>query len=613
MTAMENATVNTTDTQAPESAAGPVTLQVRDLRIDLVGRDVNVVDDISFDLHAGEILGVIGESGSGKTTVGSALLGFARAGTRITGGSVSVDGVDLLALPERRLREMRGAVVAYVPQDPHSSLDPTMRIGAQLDETLVAHGVGSKAERAERIRAIMEEVRLPATRDMLRRYPHELSGGQQQRVVIANGFICNPKVVVLDEPTTGLDVTTQSYVLEMVRRLCDKHRTAGIYVSHDLAVVAGLADRIAVMYYGRLVELGPASEVVNNAGHPYSRGLIEVIPDPAQRHVLHTIPGRVAPIDRRPDGCVFAERCALVEPECRTTTLIPLESVGKDHVARCLRTETLRATARGVEVIEQAQGGDDAAGFLTISNLQAAYGGKVVLKDINLTVAKGKVTALVGESGSGKTTLARCLGGLHDEATGEVLLGGKPLRLGARNRSKQERASIQYIFQNATEALNPRRTVRDSLAEPLLMLGTATSQAQRGGKIDELLEQVALDPRMADRYPSQLSGGERQRVTIARALATDPSVLICDEITSALDVSVQASILLLIQRLCAENELTLLFVTHNLAVVRAIADQVAVLNLGSIVEQGWTNRVLDAPEDDYTKNLLANTPSLSWA
>lgn len=586
---------------------------VSDLRVDLEDREVNIVDEVSFTVAPGEILGLIGESGSGKTTVGSAMLGFARPGTAITSGSVVIDGVDILQLDEKRLRKERGALVSYVPQDPASSLNPVMRIGTQLEEILAARGVHSAAERKERIRRILEEVRLPSDDEFLRRYPHELSGGQQQRIVIAGGFITNPKVVVLDEPTTGLDVTTQAHVLTMVRQLCSTHRTAGVYVSHDLAVVAGLADRIAVMYYGRLVEVGRADEITSNAAHPYSRGLIGVIPDPEKRRELNSIPGRVAPIDERPSGCVFADRCPLVETACRSQE-IPLAQVGEGHVSRCRRVDaTLELPTQGAELAARSvQPAEPGSGFLSIRGLGAGYGKKQVLTDISIEVPKGLVTAIVGESGSGKTTMAQCIGGLHTQASGEVFVDGKPLTFGSKKRSRAELMSVQYIFQNATQALNPRRTIGDSLAEPLRVLGRMSASAARD-RVVELLDDVALSARYVDRYPAQLSGGERQRATIARALATNPDVLICDEITSALDVSVQASVLSLLQRLRTENSLTMLFVTHNLAVVRAIADRVAVLNQGVIVEEGPVDEVLDSPKDDYTKSLLENTPTLSWA
>jgi peptide/nickel transport system ATP-binding protein len=605
-------TSTTADVTVPAVPGGHA-IEVTGLRVDLRGKDVNVVDGISFALAPGEIMGLIGESGSGKTTVGYALLGEARPGTVVSGGSVVIDGVDLLQLPKDELRRYWGGTVSYVPQDPGASLNPAIRIGKQLEETLAAHGVRDKAERRERVCRMLEEVKLPDDEPFLQRYPHELSGGQQQRVVIANAFLCRPKVVVLDEPTTGLDVTTQAHVLRMVRELCATHRTAGVYVSHDLAVVAELADRIAVMYYGRLVEIGPAAALTRGAAHPYSRGLIEVIPDHQQRRRLKSIRGRVAPLEERPGGCVFAARCDFAQDACRADGAMAPVPLAAGHVAHCRRTDVVLALpAPGAEVVETPGApAADGDGYLAVRGLTASYSGNEVLHGIDLHVPQGIVMALVGESGSGKTTLAKTLGGLHEEATGEMRVGGVPLPLGARRRDEGVRRSVQYIFQNATSALNPRRTVGESIAEPLRTLEGMRNGAELDARVQQLLADVALSPVHATRYPAQLSGGERQRVTIARALATAPKVLICDEITSALDVSVQASILLLLQRLCAETDLTLLFVTHNLAVVRAIADRVAVLNEGRIVEEGPVNAVLDAPSDAYTQRLLKDTPAVS--
>ncbi|MFF1761571.1 ABC transporter ATP-binding protein [Streptomyces sp. NPDC058266] len=587
-------------------------LEVAGLTVDLERGGANVVSDIAFTLAPGEILGLIGESGSGKTTVGSALLGHARQGTAITGGRIIVDGADLLSLDAKELRRQRGRVVSYVPQDPRASLNPAMRLGAQLHETLAVHGATNREERLERIRQVLEEVKLPGDDRFLKRYPHELSGGQQQRVVLAQSFLCRPKVVVLDEPTTGLDVTTQAHVLRTVRELCRSHRTAAVYVSHDLAVVADLADRIAVMYSGRLVEVGPAAAVTWKAAHPYSRALLDVVPDPHRRREIRTIRGRVAALHERPAGCVFADRCDFVEPECRRQA-VDLVQIGDGHTALCRRTEALPPpVTTDDESAPSAEAADGTGeGYLSVRGLSASYKGHEVLHGVDLTVPRGIVMALVGESGSGKTTLARCLGGLHDEAIGDILVEGRQLGFGARKRTTADRRAIQYIFQNASEALNPRRTVGRSIEQPLRVLGDVDGVIS--DRVASLLADVALGADSAGKYPSQLSGGERQRVTIARALATAPSILICDEITSALDVSVQSAILLLLKRLCADSGLTMLFVTHNLAVVRAIADRVVVLNDGRIVEEGPVARVLERPQDPYTQQLLGDTPSLVHA
>jgi peptide/nickel transport system ATP-binding protein len=561
--------------------------------------------DVSFRLAPGEVLGLVGESGSGKTTVALAILGYARPGLSIAGGSVVISGEDLLASSQNQLRVLRGKVVSYVPQDPSSSLNPGMRIGKQLIDVLSEHDFGSgEAERRARLMEMVEEVDLPSDQEFLSRYPHQLSGGQQQRVAIAMAFACRPRVVVLDEPTTGLDVTTQANVLKTVRHLAESYQTAAVYVSHDLAVVAGLSNRIAVMYAGRLVEHGPTAELTTAASHPYTRRLIDAIPDPRLRRELVGIPGHVAPLGERIAGCSFAPRCEFAEDACRTGTITE-DVVGPEHGVRCRRWEIVRAQPRrATNGHAQAPREGATDGLLGVEGLAAWYGKTEVLHGVTLSIRRGKCLALVGESGSGKTTLARVISGLHQQARGEVRLDGEVVPWGPHRRSPEVRRAIQYIFQNPYGSLNPRKNVRELLEQPLKEFGLDRSEQ----RVPALLERVSLPPRYAGRYPSQLSGGERQRVAIARALAASPELLICDEITSSLDVSVQASMLALLAQLHAETSLTVLFVTHNLAVVRAIADDVVVLNNGVIVEAGPVDELLDNPTDPYTQALLRDTP-----
>jgi peptide/nickel transport system ATP-binding protein len=456
---------------------------------------------------------------------------------------------------------------------------------------------------------MLREVDLPDDDQFLARYPHQLSGGQQQRVAIAMAFGCRPRLVVLDEPTTGLDVTTQANVLRTVRELADTHRAAAVYVTHDLAVVAGLASRIVVMYAGRLVEEGPTDQILASPAHPYTRRLLRAIPDPTQRRPLVGIQGQVAPLGSFTTGCKFADRCDFAEDACRTEEIAEV-SVDAGHRALCRRTDFVRSRPRVADAdaaheIRQIDSDD----LLVVRDLYVAYGKHEVLHGAEFSILKGECLALVGESGSGKTTLARTISGLHAQATGDLRLNGEIVPWGSRHRTPQLLRRIQYIFQNPYSSLNPRKTLRELLEQPLRQFGLARGET----RITELLEQVSLSPRYATRYPAQLSGGERQRVAIARALAAEPELLVCDEITSALDVSVQASILALLARLHAESGLTVLFVTHNLAVVRAIADDVIVLNEGVIVEAGPVERVLDAPQDGYTQALLRDTPAFAYA
>jgi peptide/nickel transport system ATP-binding protein len=584
-------------------------VEVRDLRIELTGRDIDVVDEISLDIRAGEVLGLVGESGSGKTTVGMALLGHVRRGGRIGGGAVMIDGRDLAQLDDAGLRQLRGGTVAYIPQDPGTALNPALRLRVQLREMLDAHG-GSlgEQERAARLRETLEEVALPSDDAFLARYPHQLSGGQQQRVAIAMAFACRPDVIVCDEPTTGLDVTTQARVLETVRELCRSHGVAALYVSHDLAVVAELADRVAVMYAGRIVEAGTRDELFAAPRHPYTRRLLRAVPDLEGRRAVVGIPGHAPLPGKRPAGCSFSPRCSLATDECRRE-FPPAFEFGAGHRVRCYHADE---APREVPLVGEA-GGVTVEGepelALAIRGLDAHHGTRATLFGIELELHRHECLALVGESGSGKTTLARCIAGLHSDYTGTVHLGDDVLPPAARSRSAAARQRIQYVFQNPYASLNPRRTVGQAIARQLELFFPGRKDMSR--RVGECLERVALSASAAASYPDELSGGERQRVAIARALAAEPAVMVCDEITSALDVSVQAAIIDLLRGLRTSMGLSLLFITHNLALIRTIADRVAVMTEGRIVELGLTAQVLEHPSAPYTQQLLANTPSIA--
>jgi peptide/nickel transport system ATP-binding protein len=517
----------------------------------------------------------------------------------------------VLQLGPAERRRLRGSVVSYVPQDPAASLNPALRIGTQLMEVLETHSFGAgQSERRDRVAEMMREVALPDAPAYLRRYPHELSGGQQQRIGLAMAFACRPRVIVLDEPTTGLDVTTQAHVLGTVRELAALHGAAALYVSHDLAVVGTLAVRVAVMYAGRIVEMGSADELFHTAAHPYTRRLVAAIPHLSGRRALIGIPGRAPAPGHRPPGCFFSPRCTFVQPACEEA-MPDLRMVGDKHSVRCLRAEEVRAqaglVASAADELSTPEKGEVA---LALREVCARYGDLQVVHDVNLEVSPRECLALVGESGSGKTTLARSIAGLHQQRTGEILLRGTPLATSSRGRPREARRDIQYVFQNPYGSLNPRRTVGQIVRQPLDLFG-GVENADR--QVDQMLERVALSASYADRYPDQLSGGERQRVAIARALVSGPSVLICDEVTSALDVSVQAAIVELLAELQRDLGLAMLFVTHNLPLVRSIAGRVAVMSTGRIVELGPVEQVIHAPTDEYTRRLLADTPSLETA
>jgi len=589
-------------------------LEVENLRVELEGSGTDIVDEVSFSIAAGEILGLVGESGSGKTTVGLAILGHCRRGARFAGGSVRIAGESILEKPPEVLRALRGKTVSYVPQDPSASLNPAVRVETQLLETLEAHSFGaSDEERRRRLGEMLDEVLLPSNREFLRRYPHQLSGGQQQRAALAMAFACRPRVIVLDEPTTGLDVTTQAHVLETVRELCRSHGVAGLYVSHDLAVVAVLADRVAVMYAGRMVEVGPQRQLFRAAAHPYTRNLVQAIPDLSGRYALVGIPGRAPPPGHRPRGCFFEPRCELAVEDC-AGSFPPVSTVAPSHAVRCWRAEDVLAESvkerTRAGAADRKRRGEEV--LLAVKGVRASHGERQVVHDVSLDLWPHECLALVGESGSGKTTLARCIAGLHSRYTGEVALRGAVLQPGAAARDRESRRLIQYVFQSPYSSLNPRKTIGQIVSQPIrLFFGADRGRTHR--QVGHLLERVALNPALAGRYPDQLSGGERQRVAIARALAAEPSFLVCDEITSALDVSVQAAIVELLGALQREMGLALLFVTHNLALIRTIAQEVAVMSEGRIVEFGAVDSVLESPQAGYTRRLLSDTPSLDAA
>ncbi len=585
---------------------GPA-VQVTDLVVEISATGTPVVAGVSLRLAAGQVLGLVGESGCGKTTLALALLGHARRGLRIRSGSVAIGGTDLLGLRGPELERIRGRLVSYVPQDPASALNPGRRVGVQLRETLTVHHRGLPTPEVQaRLLGVLADVGLAQQESLLRRFPHQLSGGQQQRIAIAMALANRPALIVMDEPTTGLDVTTQAHVLDTIREICRTQKAAVVYVSHDLAVVSALADNVAVMYAGRMAEAGPTSVVLRRPSHPYVTGLLRAIPEASARHRLTGIPGQAPEPAARPRGCAFAPRCSLAIDICRTVDPAPV-AAADGHLSWCHRAGEARVTSQ-----DEADAGsagqpraDDPEPLLAVSNLNAWYGGTRVLADVSIRIERGRCLAVVGESGSGKTTLARSVAGLHPEHDGTVTLDGHVLGRSAARRTDRQRLAVQYIFQNPYGSLNPRRTIRRILEQPLRHLPP-------GGQRDPLtrvLDRVSLPASMLDRYPHQLSGGQRQRVAIARALIVEPELLVCDEVTSALDVSVQAVIMRLLEDL-RQQGLSMLFVTHNLGLVPSIAQDVVVMASGQVVEFGPAPAVLGKPSSPVTAALLAALPRL---
>ncbi|OON63226.1 peptide ABC transporter ATP-binding protein [Massilia sp. KIM] len=579
-------------------------LSVRGLRVALDGGP-DIVAGIDIELEAGQVLGLVGESGSGKTTVASALLGHARKGARIAAGEVRVAGHQVLGADPASLRRLRGRVLGHVAQDPATALNPLQRIGRALDEVIDLHAPELRpAERRARLEGVLQDVGLPCDAAFLRRFPHQLSGGQQQRVLLALAFLPRPALIVLDEPTTALDVSTQARILDTIRRLCTGYGTAAVYVSHDLAVVSQLADRVLVLYAGRIVESAPAARLFAAPAHPYTKGLLAAIPDVAKPCAPRPIPGQAPGPLARPSGCAFAPRCAWRGGECGAEPA--LAPVAHAHQAACVRPEALAAVA-SIRLVDLAGDAPAADALLELRHARAWYGERQVLFDAALAVAPGECLALVGESGSGKTTLARLLAGLGAGVQADLRYRGGLLDLRVDARTATQRREIQYIFQNPYRALNPRQTVGAILGQVLRHVEPeAPKPAER---LAEVLRQVALPERVLASHPGALSGGERQRVAIARALLCRPKLLICDEITSALDVSVQAAIIELLQRLQAGG-LAILFVTHNLGVVRSLAGRTVVLRHGRVVEEGPTSEVLVRPRHPYTRALVGDSPSI---
>jgi peptide/nickel transport system ATP-binding protein len=589
-----------------DTAAAPV-IDVENLCLAL-NTGEPVVQDVSFTVGAGEILGLVGESGSGKTTTALALLGYTRRGVHVRSGSIEVGGQSMTGRDQRSLRSVRGRVVSYVPQDPGGALNPSMRIGDSIMDVLRAHRSATASD--ESVQAALSRVELGTDPRFGHRYPHQLSGGQQQRVTIAMACVCEPPVAVLDEPTTGLDVLTQDRILTELSRLRDEDGMAMVYVSHDLAVVAKMADRIVVMYAGRVVENGPAADVIERPKHPYTKALVAAIPDFRHPRALQGIPGVSVGVGEWPDGCAFAPRCEHQQDRC-CAGVPALEQANEAHHVRCVRWEELSLGERrpeGARIPAVAEH-DDA--LLEVSGLTVQYrhGARAAVSDVSFGIPQGRCVALVGESGSGKTTVGRCIAGLHEPTSGSIVFDGQQLAGSARGRSLDQRRRIQIVFQNPFESLNPRHRVSSSIERPLRVL-RRLNRADAEREVGELLERVRLPRRVANRFPIELSGGERQRVAIARALAAKPDLLVCDEVTSALDVSVQAAVLELLSELQRDLRLSMLFITHNLGVVACIGDSVLVMDQGTLRESGPCTQVLSTPTDDYTRRLLSAAPRL---
>ena len=610
----------------PEVQTGKPVLTVRDMHISYFprGKEVKAVRGVDLTVHAGETLALVGESGSGKSSVAFASMRGLDAAGRVMKGSVHFHDTDVLTLNPGELRRIQGSRIGMVYQDPQTALNPAYRIGGQIAETVREHTNMSATEIRERVLDLLEEVSLPDPAGFYQRYPHELSGGQQQRVLIAMAFACNPELLIMDEPTTGLDVTTEAHILDLVTKLKESHGSAILYITHNLGVVAKFCHRVAVMYAGQIVEQGPVSRVFTAPAHPYTRSLLTCIPRlDLSKHdrPLNAIEGRLPNLSELPPGCVFAPRCSESQDQCVSKDIQKELIDGDENFVRCVRWNDISTfefdrNARKSRPKEEVH---DIEPILEVDNLQCLFRlrrgiaeivtGRDILNvhavdGIDLSLGRGQTLAIVGESGCGKTTLGRTIVGLQTATDGTMAFEDKLLEGKARNRSSDVRRRIQIVFQNPDATLNPQKSVGETIGRPLELFGLA-EEAARDARVANLLQSVNLPAHYATRYPHELSGGEKQRVAIARAFAADPDLIICDEPLSALDVSVQAAILNLLVELQKSSNAAYLFISHDLSVVRYLSDQVAVMYMGRLCEIGSPEEVFVPPYHPYTEALLS--------
>ena len=596
-------------------------VQVKNLSIGFTSRAglvLPILRNIDLAFGEGETIGLVGESGCGKSTLAMAMMGYLKSGLRVLDGESEFRGRNVFDMDDRALEEIRGGELALIPQNAGQSLTPTARVGQQIRESVKLHTELAKTQRRERTIELLSQVRLPQPEKLLERYPHELSGGQQQRVAIAMALAGEPDVLLLDEPTTGLDVTTQAHILELLRDLAAETGTAMVYVSHDLGAIARVSDRVTVMYAGELVLEGRARQVLKQPAHPYARGLLLSIPRVKEAVVPASMPGRPPPPGGAGEGCAFADRCPMAEQRCRDERPA-LESTAVREMVRCHFRERVQQLPPP-EPPKRANRArlDQAESILRLDNVAISYARPSVVDqilgrpsnvtptvdEIDLTIRRGETVGLVGESGSGKSTILRAIAGLWPPRSGTITYAGaERLNHSVDERAKDLLRRIQLIFQNPDNSLNPRHTVADILAQPLKLYFGLSGDELRERSV-ALLERVRLRAYYLERLPGQLSGGEKQRVAVARAFAADPELVLCDEVTSALDVSVQAAVLDLLRQLQADQGTTYVFVSHDLAVVRALADRVAVLYQGRLCEIGPSDKVFRLPSHPYTEVLL---------
>jgi len=588
--------------------------------------EVRAVDGVDFELERGRTFALLGESGCGKSMTALAMMRLMPPPGRVVEGAVELEGADLLGLSEARMREVRGRRMSMIFQEPQTSLNPVMSVGDQIGEALEYHlGLGAAARR-ERVRELLDAVGIPDPERRVEEYPHQLSGGMKQRVMIAMALACEPAVLIADEPTTALDVTIQAQVLRLLRGLQERTGMAVMLITHDLGVVAEVADEVAVMYAGHLVERAAVEEFFARPAHPYSRKLFASLPEVSRREgTLEVIRGSVPALHQRFAGCRFEPRCDFAWETC--SDVVPgWSEAGVEHRVRCHLYDPACSEGTGPPPGTPARGGERERGarpaggeLLRVEQLAVHFpirrgvlkqvvGHVRAVDGVSLRVAAGQTLALVGESGCGKTTAGKGILQLLRPSAGRVLYDGVELTETRGEALRARRKELQIIFQDPYASMNPRMMVGDIIEEGMIAQGMGAGRAERRARVAELLEQVGLGAESQHRYPHEFSGGQRQRICIARALAVEPRLIVCDEPTSALDVSVQAQILNLLRRLQRDFGLAYLFITHNISVVEYLAHEVAVMYLGRIVERGTVDEVLHDPKHPYTRALLSAVP-----
>ena len=583
------------------------------------GKEISILRNVTTNIKKGETVGIVGESGSGKSTLALAMMGYVKHGLFTMSGECLFNSLNLLDLSNNELEKIRGRKIAMIPQNAGQSLTPNLKIGYQIEEALKLHTNLNENERKGRISELLNNVRLPSPDVMALRYPHELSGGQQQRVAVAMALAGNPELLLLDEPTTGLDVTTQAHVLELLKDIAKDTGTSMVYVSHDLGAIAQVCDRVIVMYAGEIVLEGPVRKILKEPIHPYTNGLLKSIPKLSLEGLPESMPGAQPQPGHIGEGCSFYDRCNISDEKCKTKTP-DLEFLSEiDTSVRCFNYKKVIINQnKNIQLKNLDEKNIENNEILSLSDVSISYAKQSFLdqlfnkltdsnptvKDINININKGETIALVGESGSGKSTILKSIAGLLKTKDGNINFAqNRKLSEDLKNRSSDDLRAIQLIFQNPDESLNPNHTVEQILSQPLkLYFGLKEDKLKKN--IIELLEKVRLGEFYMTRYPRQLSGGEKQRIAVARAFAAKPEIILCDEVTSALDVSVQAAVLDLLKKLKDDFGTTYIFVSHDLAVVKAISDRVAVLYQGRLCEIGPSKNVYKFPSHPYTEVLL---------